>query len=208
MRIRDNVDKLPCLQSARAGKHHQKNAVLHDIPVACRQHILAALVQYAVEGVPRNVKSHRVRAGIQVHIFQICNVVHMRKDPAAGGIVFQIVQNLVYLIELPFRELIFYAQLVAVCLADAARFIRPAVPDMRRKIVDVIALFLPDPEDLVDGRFEVGAAYGKNGKFFPQIIARHLPEFFDGMRGCSVLPARAHLPVRIPRAVFEDVPAV
>ena len=44
----------------------------------------------------------------------------MRKDPAAGGIVFQIVQNLVYLIELPFRELM-YAQLVAVCLADAAR---------------------------------------------------------------------------------------
>ena len=80
-----------------------------------------------------------------MHLFKVGNVVHVRDDAAARGIVFQIIQHFVHLVEPAFGEIVLYAELVAVRLADGAAPVRPAVPDMRRKVVDVVALLLPDP---------------------------------------------------------------
>ena len=74
--------------------------------------------------------------------------------------------------------------------------------------MDVVALFLPDPEDLVDRRFQIRSSDGQNGKLLPQIITGDLSEFFDRVRGRAVLPAGPDLAVSVPGAVFEDVPAI
>ena len=208
MRVGDDVHQLPRFQPARPREHHQQDRILHDVPVARREHILAALVEDAVEGVARHVEGHGIGAGIQVHLFKVGDVVHMRDDAAARRVVFKVVQHLVYLVELPFREGILYAELIPVRLADGAAFVRPAVPDMGGKVMDIVALFLPDPEDLVDGRFQIGTADREDGELFPQVIAGHLPELFDRMGGRAVFPAGAHFAVCIPRPVFEDVPAI
>ena len=145
MGVGDDVHQFARLQPCRPREHHQEDAVLHHVPVARRQHILAALVQNAVEGVPRDVEGHGIGARVQVHVFEVRHVVHVRDDAAAGGGMLQIIQHFVHLVELPFREIVLDAQLIAVRLADAAALVRPAVPDMRREIADVVALLLPDP---------------------------------------------------------------
>ena len=61
----------------------------------------------------------------------------------------QVVQNSVNLIELPFLIFGLLRELIAVRLTDGAVFIRPAVPNVRGKLMHVIALFLPNPKKLV-----------------------------------------------------------
>ena len=51
MSVGDNMDKLARLQPRHLRHHVYQHAVLHHVPVVCRQHILAALVQNGVEGV-------------------------------------------------------------------------------------------------------------------------------------------------------------
>ena len=41
--------------------------------------------------------------------------------------------------------LMLYTQLIAVCLTDGAVFIRPLIPDMAVKVVDIVGLLLPNP---------------------------------------------------------------
>ena len=153
VRIGNDVHEFPRLQTAGAGEHHEQYAVLHHVPVARREHILAALVENAVERVARHVERHRIGAGIQVHVFEVGHVVHVRDDAAAGGVVFEVVKHLVDLVELPFRKGIFQPELVAVRLVDRTRFVCPTVPYVRREIVNVVALFLPDPQNFVERRF-------------------------------------------------------
>ena len=145
MCVRDHVHQLPRFEPGGSCKHHQKNAVLHHVPVARSQHVLAALVQNSVERIAAHVERHRVGARVQMHIFEIFHIVHMRDDAAACGRMFQVVQDLVYLIENAFAKFVFFPQLIAVRLTDRAAPVRPTVPDMAGQIVNVIAFFLPDP---------------------------------------------------------------
>ena len=84
----------------------------------------------------------------------------------------QVVEHAVHLIEHSFFILVLHAELVAVGLADAAALVRPRVPDVGGEVVDVVALFLPDPQKLVhelsshiwdawaDESGSIGKAYG------------------------------------------------
>ena len=102
---------------------------------------------------------------------QICKRIETGHDPSAVRVVLQIIQHAVYLIELPFGILMLDAQLIAICLADAALFICPGIPDMAGKIVDIIGFFLPDPENLIQRRLEIDLADGLDGELFLEVIA-------------------------------------
>ena len=85
-----------------------------------------------------HVKGHAVGTGIQVHLVQILMHINVRHDPAGKGIVLEVIDHAVHLIEHSFLILMLYTQLIAVCLADAAVLIRPLVPDMAVQVVDVV----------------------------------------------------------------------
>ena len=102
-------------------------------------------VEDAVERIARDVEGHRIRARIEVHLVQVLKVIQIGEDAAGSGVVLQIVEHPVDLIELPFLVDRLLGELIAVRFADRARFIRPAVPDMRVEVADVVALLLPDP---------------------------------------------------------------
>ena len=121
---------------------------------------------------------------------QVGEIVNIGHDTAAGGIVFQIEQNPVHLIELPFPINCLLRQLIPVGLADRAVFVGPAVPDMRLQIADIIALFLPDPKQFVYTGLESSAADREYGKLLLQIVTVDNPEFFHRVRGSAVLPMR------------------
>ena len=80
---------------------------------------------------------------------EIAAVVEVGHDAAGRGVVFQVVEHPVHLIELPFLVNCLFGELIAVRLADGAALVRPAVPDVRIEIADVVALLLPDPQDLI-----------------------------------------------------------
>ena len=93
-------------------------------------------------------------------------VVDIGEDAAAGGIVLQVIQHPIHLIHLPLGVLVLHRQLVAVGLADAATLIRPGVPDVGGKLVDVIAFFLPDPQKLIRTAFDCCSSKCQCRKFF------------------------------------------
>ena len=53
---RDDVHQFPCLQSGYLGQHVQENGILHHVPAAGGEHILAALIQDPIEGAPDTLK--------------------------------------------------------------------------------------------------------------------------------------------------------
>ena len=112
---------------------------------------------------------------------------------AACGVVLQIVQRTVNLIEHTFLITVLNSQLIAVRLADRTRFVRPAVPNVTVEFVNIVALFLPYPKKLVHRRLKRRATERDCGKFFRKIVAVDYAELLDGMRRRSVRPMRTHV---------------
>ena len=64
--------------------------------------------------------------------------INIRHDPAAVRIVFQVIENTVYLIHHSFFIFMLHLHLISVGLTDRACLIRPAVPDMTVQVMNVI----------------------------------------------------------------------
>ena len=95
---------------------------------------------------------------------QVGKSIDIGEYPAARGVVFEVVQHPVDLVELALAVLMLYAELIAVGLAYAAVFVCPLVPYVRIEVVDIVALLLPYPQNLVYARTESRAPYGENGE--------------------------------------------
>ena len=76
------------------------------------------------------------------------------------------------------------------------------------QVADVVALFLPDPEELIHRRLPVGPAEGQDGELLLQIVAVDDAEFFDGVGGRAVLPVGTDVLIGVPNAVAQDLPNV
>ena len=138
---------------------------------------------------------------------KVLEVIDVRHDPAAVGIVLQIVDHPVHHVEHAFLILVFYLHLIAVGLSDAAVRIRPLVPDMAVQVMDVVGLPLPDPQKLVGGRLDGSPPEGQGGKFLPQVIAVHNAEALYGIGRRSVRPVGPYLFSSGVRALIDDIPA-
>ena len=86
---------------------------------------------------------------IKRHLTKILMDVNICHDPAAERIVFQVIDHTIHLIHHAFLILMLHTQLIAVGLADGTVFIRPLIPDVAVKIVNIVGLLLPDPQHLI-----------------------------------------------------------
>ena len=120
----------------------------------------------------------------------------------------QVPQHLVHLIHVPLGVVVLDAQLITVGLADGAVLVCPGVPNPGAQVVDVVALGLPDPQQLVNGALPEGAPDGEDGKLLRQVVAVHNAEFLDGVGAFAILPAGADRPVRVPNAIGKNILAV
>ena len=198
------MHELACDKTADLRQHVHKYGILHDVPIVCREHVLRALVQNGIEPVSADMERHGIGAGIQSHFMQVGKIIEARQNAAAGRVVLQVVQHAVDLIELSLREAVFDAELIAVGFADGAALIGPAVPDMAAEVVDIIRLFLPDPQQFLHARAPVGAAQRHEREFLLQIIAVHHTEALDRMGRGTVRPARANGLIGVPDALAQD----
>ena len=66
--IRDNMNKLADFQSAASCHKMQEDSILADIPTVCNEHVVTSLVKDRIELVAGYVESHRVSAGIKMHL--------------------------------------------------------------------------------------------------------------------------------------------
>ena len=206
--IRDDMDQLPRLQTGHLGHHVKQHRVLHHIPAVGSEHILRSLVQDPVQGVPADIECHGVGAGVQGHLAQVVVVVQAGEDPAGGGVVLQIPQHLVHLVHVPLGIVVLHPQLIAVCLSDGARLIRPGVPDMAVQVMDIVGLLLPDPQQLVHRGSQILLPHGDDRELLPQVIAVDYPKELHRVGGCPILPAGPDLPVRVPDAPAQDRSAI
>ena len=163
--VGDDVDQLAGDEAGDLGKHADQGGVLDHVPVVGRQHVLRALVEDGVEDLARDVEGHGVGAGIEAHFAEVREVVHAGEDAAALGVVLQIVEHPVHLVEVALGVVVLLGQLIAVGLADGAVFVGPGVPDVAAQLGDPVGFLLPDPEQLVDGGLVIGPAQGHDRKF-------------------------------------------
>ena len=185
-----------------------EHCILADVPVVGGEHILTALVQNGVECAIRYVEGHGIGAGVEVHLVQVLEVIEIRQDAARGGVVLEVIEHAVDLIEQALLVLVLHTELVAVGFADGACFIRPGIPDVGGKVMDVVRLLLPDPEKLVHRAFEIGAAERENGKFLLQVVAVDKTELFDRVGGGAVGPVRTNGEVIVAHAALQNVETV
>ena len=73
-----------------------------------------------------------------MHFVKIFEVVKIGENAAGSGVVLEIVEHAVDLVEQAFFVLVLDAELIAVGLADGAGLVRPVVPDVGLKDVDVV----------------------------------------------------------------------
>lgn len=99
--VGDDVHELARFQPAHLREHDEEHGVLHDVPIVGGEHIVGALIEDAVERIARDVEGHGVRARVEVHLVQVLKVIQVGEDAAGSGVVLQIVEHPVDLIELP-----------------------------------------------------------------------------------------------------------
>ena len=205
MRVGDHVHQLARLEARRPREHMQQDRVLAHVPVVRDQHILRPLIKDHIQLVAGDVQRHAVGAGIKPHLAEIMVIINIGHNTARAGVVFEVIQHAVDLIEHPLGILVLHAQLIAVGLADGAVLIRPGVPDMRAQLMNVVRLLLPDPQQLVNTALKINLAQGHDRELFLQIIAVYHAEPFDRMGRHAVLPAGTHLERLIRAAVLDDL---
>ena len=88
-------------------------------------------------------------------------------------------------------------KLIAVSLAYAARFVRPAVPYAAVQVAYVVGFFLPNPKHFVYAGLEKGAPQSDYRKLVSQVVTVDDTKLFYCVRGSPVLPARAHVEVSV-----------
>ena len=206
--VGDDVHQLPRLQPRRPGQEVHQHGVLHHVPAVGGEHVLAALVEHGVEGAPRHVEGDRPGAGVEGHLAQIVVVVETGENPPGGRVVLEIVEHPVHLVKLPLEVAVLDSQLVAVGLADGAALVRPGVPDVAGQVVDVVGLLLPDPQKLVHRALEGHFADGLHREFRPQIVAVDDTEFLHRVGRGAVSPPGAHLLLRVPHPVGQNLLAI
>ena len=95
--------------------------------------------------------------------------------------------------------------MVAIGFADGAILIRPRIPDVGVEVVDVVALLLPDPKDLIDRGFKRGAADGEDWEFLLEVISIDDAEFLDCVRRSAISPMWTDVVFLIGDAVLHDL---
>ena len=118
---------------------------------------------------------------------------------------FKVVNHAIDLIEVAFFVAVFYAELITVRLADRAVCVRPRIPDMRREIVNVIALFLPDPENFVERVLKIRLSYRNYRKLVAKVVAVDDTKLLYRVRWSSVLPMRADGQILVRKPVVDNV---
>ena len=126
--VGDDVNKFAGLKAGHLSQHMGQSAVLTNVPVVCRQHVLRALIEYCVELVSRDIKGHAVCAGVEMHFVQIGMIVDVGHNSAGTGVVFKVVNHPIHLVEILFGIFVLYAELIAVGLFLSTRFHRPRNP--------------------------------------------------------------------------------
>jgi hypothetical protein len=76
------------------------------------------------------------------------------------------------------------------------------------KIVNVVALSLPYPEQFIGSRLECGTAKCHDGELFGEIVSVNNAELFDGIGGSSVFPVRSNLLSLGTGTVLKDILAI
>ena len=166
------MNKLAYVHVADLRQHVHQNRILHNIPVVCSKHVLGSLIENCIECKSvlslflSNIVGYAVSARIQIHLMKVRKHIGICHDPAAERIVFEIINDPVHLVKLALFINTLLPNLIAVGFSDRAGLVSPLVPDVAVKVMDVIALFLIYPENLIGCALKGGFSQSHYWKLF------------------------------------------
>ena len=140
-----------------------------------------------------------------MHLMQIRMYINISHYTPTVRIILQIVDHTIHLIHHSFLILMLYAHLITICLSDGTCLIRPFIPHMTVKVINIVRLLLPDPEHLVCTALDGRSPKRQRRKLFGQIITIYHTKLFDRISTGSILPFRPYLFSFRTGSVFNNI---
>ena len=199
MQIAEGVDEVAGLQAANLRDHQREQRVAGDVERHAEENIRAALVKLAAQFAVADVKLEQRVARRQRHLSDFTRIPRADDVPPAVGILFDLLDDLVNLIEGASVGRAPVAPLRAIDAAQAAVLVRPFVPNRHAVLVEIfdVGVAAQEPEQFVNDGFGMDFLGREQREIVsqvkPRLSAKH------GIRA----GARA---VGLELAVFEDVP--
>jgi hypothetical protein len=199
MQIAEGVDEIAGLQAADLRDHQREQRVTRDVERHAQENIRAALVKLAAEFAIAHVKLEQRVARRQRHLPDFTRIPRADNMPPAVGILFDLLDDLVNLIEGPSVGRAPVAPLRTINAAQAAVLVRPFVPDRHAVLVEIfdVGVAAQEPEQLVNDGLGVDFLGREQREIISQI------EACLGAKHGIRAGARA---VGLELSMFEDMP--
>src|SRR5659263_511407 len=85
---------------------------------------------------------------------KVAVIIHAYDDAAAVWIMLEVIKHPVNLIKIAFVVFMLNGKLITVSLANGAALISPTIPDSTVKVINIVRLFLPYPENFINTVFK------------------------------------------------------
>ena len=82
MCISYDMDELAYLKACTSGHKMGKHRILADIPSVGNKHVVASLIEDGIKLIAGYIESHRICAGIQIHLIKVLMNIDVGHDPS------------------------------------------------------------------------------------------------------------------------------
>ena len=174
VQVAERVDEFAGFQTANLRHHQGEQRVAGDVERHAEKQIRAALIKLAAQFAVEHVELKQRVAGRQPHLVQFAGIPGGDDVPPAVGILLDLLDDVVDLVEGATVGRAPVAPLRAVDAAEAAVRVRPLVPDRHAMFVEIfdVRVAAQEPEQFVNDGFEVQLLRGEHGKTLAQIKPR------------------------------------
>ena len=175
--ICDHVDVPARLQTQMACESLRQERILGNVEGQPDDCVCAALDHRDVELAVHYGIMAGIAAGRAVVVIQSLTIPHVDDTVACTGVDAQHARFIIfcadhggYLVRpVPKRVVYRAVDLPAIGLTDGSVLVGPLIPDLGDQVLNVVALFLHDPEDLTDGGLDRNMLAVKQRVFFSQV---------------------------------------
>src|SRR5208282_2673557 len=188
VQVSEGVDEGARPQLADLGDHHREQGIGADIKRHAQEQVGAALVKLAVELTILNVKLKQRVAGRQRHLIQLTDVPRADNQPPALGLLLDLVNDLVNLVDAAAVRSAPVAPLRPVYPAQVPVLVRPLVPDRHPVLVQVLDISIPaeEPEQFVNDGLEMDPLRRQQREASGERKPRLSPEYGISARASAV----------------------
>ena len=188
MRVAGGMNEVAGLIACHLRHHLQQKRVGGDVKRYTEERICRTLIKLQRQTVACHIELEDGVTGRQGHLVDLGHIPCRDNHTTGVGIVFQLIEHILYLIDGTALIVRPRAPLVTIDGTQFAIFISPLIPDTHPMLLQVfhVGIALQEPEQFVDDRLQVKFLRGQQGESVVEVIARLGAEDADGTCACTV----------------------